>query len=387
MRLCRSVRLGRKLKIIFANRSWWQINGNRQSARANFKLRWSEWLLTLGTPDMLRELFEALGNDPLVIAECLARPVLTERLVSELSVHTNGTDGSPSRPLLSADQAARSAIAPYQFTYKLPEISPLDCTDDTWTAIITVNVPEARETSTAVWTGSELIIWGGDNFNGSLNTGGRYNPALDTWTATRSTNAPEAQGSQSTVWTGSEIIIWGGANSAAQLLNTGGRYNPITDSWTPTSTTNAPVARPTHSAVWTGSEMIVWGGFGCGGNCNLNSGGRYNPSTDSWTTTSTMNAPEARWEHTAEWTGSQMIVWGGSDDMNYLHTGGRYNPSTDSWLATNLSNAPSPRNSHSAVWTCSEMIVWGGDFLTTNLDTGGRYQPGTDNWRPTSLAL
>src|SRR5207247_6225543 len=31
-------------------------------------------------PEVLRELFEALGNDPFVIAECLARPVLSERL-------------------------------------------------------------------------------------------------------------------------------------------------------------------------------------------------------------------------------------------------------------------------------------------------------------------
>ena len=34
------------------------------------------------------------------------------------------------------------------------------------------------------------------------------------------------------------------------------------DTWTPTSTTNAPTARNQHSAVWTGSEMIVWGGGG-----------------------------------------------------------------------------------------------------------------------------
>ena len=81
-------------------------------------------------PDMLRELFEALGSDPFVIAECLARPILTERLASELGVHTNGRDSSPSRSLSSAEDAARSAIAPHQFTYKLPEISPLDCTDD-----------------------------------------------------------------------------------------------------------------------------------------------------------------------------------------------------------------------------------------------------------------
>jgi hypothetical protein len=33
-------------------------------------------------PEVLRELFEALGNDPFVIAECLARPALAERLVT-----------------------------------------------------------------------------------------------------------------------------------------------------------------------------------------------------------------------------------------------------------------------------------------------------------------
>ena len=33
-------------------------------------------------PEVLRELFEALGNDPFVIAECLARPVLAERLAA-----------------------------------------------------------------------------------------------------------------------------------------------------------------------------------------------------------------------------------------------------------------------------------------------------------------
>ena len=53
------------------------------------------------------------------------------------------------------------------------------------------------------------------------------------------------------------MIVWGGANGS---LNTGGRYNPSTDSWTATSMTNAPSARADHTAVWTGSEMIVWGG-------------------------------------------------------------------------------------------------------------------------------
>jgi hypothetical protein len=33
-------------------------------------------------PEVLQELFEALGNDPFVIAECLARPALAHRLIT-----------------------------------------------------------------------------------------------------------------------------------------------------------------------------------------------------------------------------------------------------------------------------------------------------------------
>src|SRR5207244_3458575 len=38
-------------------------------------------------PEVLRELFEALGNDPFVIAECLARPALSERLLTNFYSH------------------------------------------------------------------------------------------------------------------------------------------------------------------------------------------------------------------------------------------------------------------------------------------------------------
>src|SRR5438132_11661570 len=49
-------------------------------------------------PEVLQELFEALGNDPFVIAECLARPVLADRLLmgpatGEQLLHTSRTSG------------------------------------------------------------------------------------------------------------------------------------------------------------------------------------------------------------------------------------------------------------------------------------------------------
>ena len=40
-------------------------------------------------PEMLRELFEALGNDPFVIAECLARPVLVGAIGDKLLLSYN----------------------------------------------------------------------------------------------------------------------------------------------------------------------------------------------------------------------------------------------------------------------------------------------------------
>ena len=53
-----------------------------------------------------------------------------------------------------------------------------------------------------------------------------------------------------------------------------------------------------------------------------------------------------------------MIVWGGYDGI-YLDTGGRYNPTVDSWTATSITNAPKGRYHHTAIWTGSEMIIWG----------------------------
>jgi hypothetical protein len=69
------------------------------------------------------------------------------------------------------------------------------------------------------------------------------------------------------------MIVWGGQDANFILFNTGGRYDPGTDSWIATSITNAPTQRELHTAVWTGSEMIIWGGQGGGG--RLNTGGRY----------------------------------------------------------------------------------------------------------------
>ena len=226
---------------------------------------------------------------------------------------------------------------------------------DFWEQRATNGAPSARSSHTAVWTGSEMIVWGGYG-GGSLNTGGRYNPAGNSWTAVTTNSAPSARSFHTAVWTGSEMIVWGG-NNGTNYFNDGGRYNTNGNSWTAVTTNSAPSARGSHTAVWTGSEMIVWGGAG---GSNLNIGGRYNPAGNSWTAVTTNGAPAVRGFHTAVWTGSEMIVWGGFNNSSFFNDGGRFSPVASSWATMTTSGAPAGRDFHTAVWTGSEMLVFGG---------------------------
>ena len=111
-------------------------------------------------PEVLRELFEALGNDPFVIAECLARPVLTERLIADLSAqHQTGRLES----LRTAELRTVSiATMVGQVAYTLPDIDspPVAAPMTRGLPTTLTNAPDARS-APAVWTGSEVIVWGG----------------------------------------------------------------------------------------------------------------------------------------------------------------------------------------------------------------------------------
>jgi len=106
-------------------------------------------------PEVLRELFEALGNDPFVIAECLARPVLAQRFLAELNDRDRVKltkvawlkTTLESRPLRAQTQAPKELAAIDSIAkavqancpYHLPAISSPSggCIDDTWTATST----------------------------------------------------------------------------------------------------------------------------------------------------------------------------------------------------------------------------------------------------------
>ena len=263
-------------------------------------------------------------------------------------------------------------------------------TNDTWTAL-PGGGPSARARHVAVWTGTEMIVWGGSGPNESrLNDGARYNPVTNTWSAMSNIGAPSARRDATAVWTGSEMIVWGG------LVDDHGAYNPATDTWRTLSNAGAPdpTRRAFHSAIWTGSRMIIWGGeTNCSpGPCAVTTkGGSYDPSSDRWEPLGTSGEPGNRLAHTAVWTGTEMIVWGGHTDTSDffyargLNTGAAYDPATNSWRPVSTSCGPAGRYGHSAVWTGTDMIVWGGYSMGFNSRTfrtsGALYRPSSDSWQ------
>jgi Putative binding domain, N-terminal/Galactose oxidase, central domain/Kelch motif len=341
-------------------------------------------------PEMLRELWAVLGNDPFIIAECLARPVLLDRLRDRAAPNNSeagGTISSHPDSTARSDDYALKGVAlvsrPTGFEYRLANIATQSssCSDNTWTFTNPNGAPSQRYGHSAVWTGSEMIVWGGYQNGRYFNDGARYDPATDTWFPTTISGAPSPRRYHAAVWSGFELLVWGGSSPDNLFTGDGARYNPMTNSWTRMSQSGALSGRYAHSGIWSGTEIIIWGGTD--GNSLLNSGARYDPYRDTWTATTTSGAPEGRRYHSVVWTGSEMIVWGGEGGTQ-LNTGSRYNPRTDTWSATSTLNAPSPRDSHTAVYTGSEMIVWGGSNANYPyyLSTGARYSPSTNSWSP-----
>jgi len=84
---------------------------------------------------------------------------------------------------------------------------------NTWSPVSTNNLPEERYSASFVWTGSEMVVWGGYHFD-PLQNGARYNPTSNTWQAMTNVGAPTAREYHTAIWTGGEMLIWGGLNGS-----------------------------------------------------------------------------------------------------------------------------------------------------------------------------
>lgn len=170
----------------------------------------------------------------------------------------------------------------------------------------------AQSGHVSVWTGSELVVWGGqyspaESARMAFSAdGAAYEQSSAAWRPLAdSPLAPRAHAAA--VWTGSEVFIWGGAH-AQGFESDGAAYSAASDSWRPLA--GSPLSpRAGAAAIWTGTEIIVVGGHDNAG--PLGDGAAYDPARDAWTLLEDLPAELARmWSLRQTQTSEFAIVWG-----------------------------------------------------------------------------
>ncbi|MEO8697108.1 MAG: DUF4232 domain-containing protein [Acidimicrobiales bacterium] len=227
-------------------------------------------------------------------------------------------------------------------------------------AVRTFTSPLGRRVApTAVWTGSELMVWGGDNGSGNnvQFTGSLFNPTNGTWRPMSSTvlrGAPVAA-----VWAKDRVVF-----AASEVAV----YEPTSDRWSGYRggllEKNAPLL------AYTGSDVVGWFfEIGTGG-----TGLRVNPANTQITENVASPPAAIGYDATPVWTGREWMIFPATGS-----TGIAFDPSANRWRT--VPAAPVNFVSRGLVtWTGTDVIAYGTTVRQSHLLTGAAYHPDTNTW-------
>ncbi|MCL4178993.1 MAG: hypothetical protein KJ072_14775 [Verrucomicrobia bacterium] len=264
----------------------------------------------------------------------------------------------------------------------------------------TEGAPPWPDGQSVLWTGRYLAIWGGRRTGdptSDTNEGYLYDPVEDQWKRMSTVNAPTRRAQHGAVWTGNEMLVWGGSHLRSE--GTGyeitfpedfGAYDPTTDTWRRLASADSPVGREKPCLAWSGTELLLWGGTRLTGDWDdlhyvyYSELFRFDPASAIWSQSLAPGAPAGRADHAAAWTGTEWVIWGGYNGRTYakrvvLSDGARYCPTKDLWTPINAEHSLGPRERPIAVWNGAEVIFWCGERQPC---VGARYHPSQDTWSP-----
>jgi hypothetical protein len=236
-------------------------------------------------PERLRELFEALDNDPVLIQECLARSTLAGRLSRnfyDFDRRLHAAQKSQADQLREALASRR--IDPWH-EHELRRVVELEPSDfERWRN----RMPNAPGEVPAVDESREAysisVVLEEDESRVHFATYRVDKTPWHEWWESVSSDLDET--SIGTV-ASADAPISSELGNPEDSTEEGDRAPCATDdTWDNGTLDDLPEARTFHSAVWTGSLMVVWGGLQSyihapSHYTYLDSGGRYDPATDS----------------------------------------------------------------------------------------------------------
>ena len=249
------------------------------------------------------------------------------------------------------------------------------------------SLPEApivgRLAPSAVWTGTEMIIWGGTARSGKIERGyegAAYNPTTRTW-RTISPSPPGVQGGAAVVWTGDEMVVW--ASNSPDGPVGGAVYDPATDSWRRLPA--GPLGkREGYASAWTGKELIVVGGS-LGDTLAKPVAAALDPGTGSWRLLPALNRITGLMPSPGVvWGGHEVFVMG-SVCANYVSsctpTLLAYDPATDALRTIDLGKAPvAPQQQLKLIGVTDNDLVFSTEALAKMRIFIVRYDRTTGSW-------
>lgn len=276
----------------------------------------------------------------------------------------------------------------------LAEVSPTAGTQGwTQTRPAPVEGTSPRHRVGAVWTGEQVVVWGGStNVNGHCDhgpydDGAAWDPATGGWDPLPA--APlSARTDAQLSWSGSEVLVVGGETMTAtdpchpRPVLDAAAYGPVPDAegaWRVLPPVPLPAGDGVTASGWDGSQLLVLG----------SSGGMraLDPTDDTWRELPDIPAPPsanlgaggALLGAQALWTGEEWLVWATVLPApeaweESLEIGAALDPTTGSWRSVSTTAAPS----------FDEPLFWTGEVAIAfdlRANTLQMYDPESDEWR------
>ncbi|CAN5455996.1 hypothetical protein BH23ACT9_BH23ACT9_09190 [soil metagenome] len=239
---------------------------------------------------------------------------------------------------------------------------------------------DPRSNAVAVWTGTEVLFWGGfadppNAIDNRMHDGAALDPTTGEWRVIA--DAPiDPDFQQTAIWTGREMLVYtwqgDGAGYSATPVSQAA-YDPAADTWRPVADDPLGIAAPVL-LEWTGDALLLMavGVNGLEGAGELR-GALYNPDADTWTTIAPTRLPGHLGGANAVWTGDRAIVWGGTETAFVACAlecpepvpanaeAAAYDPASDGW--TELPDAPEAvREPAQPLWAGDRALVVGREF-------------------------
>jgi hypothetical protein len=184
------------------------------------------------------------------------------------------------------------------------------------------------------------------------------------WLPMNGVGAPTPRSTPGAAIAGQLIISGGVVNctgASAPSLATAASYDPGADAWTTLPNLNS--ARSQQTVVSTGSKIYTFGGLGdcINGSVPLGSLESWTPGATAWSLVSGANPPSARYAHESAWTGSKLLVYGGSNGSSpYVATGAVFDPNANTWADASCPLVNCTRNDGAIILDQGYVRIWGG---------------------------